>query len=638
MKLIIAKIGKNKTVGYAFSELYRCLRAMDSRLFIEGREYDTYDASKTGILWLGLDGSTEKSELDEISISINNGAGIITGSSERAVLIAAYRFLHELGCRWLFPGNDGEIIPKKTFTKEMLSVSLHERASSRHRGVCIEGSVGYEHVKNMIEWLPRVGMNAYFMQFQTPSYFFKRFYNAKNNPFFENADVNDDDISRIWSMLEEDIELRGLDYHATGHGWTCKPFGFESAGWGKFEGELSPEFSKYLAKVNGKREFWHDIPLNTNLCYSNSEVGYKMNASIVQYCKEHPSVNFLHFWLADDNNNHCECEECSKMPPSDFYVRILNDLDRRLSAEGMTTKIVCLIYVDLLWEPQYEKIENPDRFVLMFAPISRTYSKSFADVDLEKEVELSPYVRNKLVMPSSVEENLARLRSWQEDQLSGDSFDFDYHLMWDHYFDPGYYECARILHSDMANLGKIGLRGMISCQTQRASLPTGLPMYAMAKALWNKDSTFEEVSRDYFTSAFGEYADKVENYLSTLSTLFNAPYLRAELPSDPEGMRENCLKAKATVESFTNEYIIPHKDDNASWNKLYYHSSICLLYADTIIEYLCGDEEDRTHAKDKLNAHVNKMLPYIHESFDENTFNIGIELRLSKIIPEQKNN
>ena len=631
MRLIIAKIGENKTVGYACSELFRCLKSMDSHLFIESRRYDEFEPSIKDAIWVGIDGSVKKSELDEISISINNGAGIITGSSERAVLISVYRFLHELGCRWLFPGNDGEIIPKKTFTKEMFSVSLHERASSRHRGICIEGSVGYEHVKNMIEWLPRVGMNAYFMQFQTPSYFFKRFYNAKNNPFFENADVNDDDISRIWSMLEEDIELRGLDYHATGHGWTCKPFGFESAGWGKFEGELSPELSKYLAKVNGKREFWHDIPLNTNLCYSNSEVGDKMNASIVQYCKEHPAVNFLHFWLADDNNNHCECEECSKMPPSDFYVRILNDLDRRLSAEWITTKIVCLIYVDLLWEPQYEKIENPDRFVLMFAPISRTYSKSFADVDLEKEVELSPYVRNKLVMPSSVEENLARLKRWQKDQLSGDSFDFDYHLMWDHYLDPGYYECARILHSDMANLGKIGLRGMISCQTQRVSFPTGLPLYAMASALWNKNSTFKDVCNEYFTSAFGKDAYAVEEYLSTLSVLFDPKFMRKESTKTPEQMRESVLKAKTLIKQFVKEYINPNKNENASWLKLYYHADIASLYADSIIAYLSGDEAEKEKAKLALCSYVNDALPVIHESFDENTFNRLFQFYLPRI-------
>jgi hypothetical protein len=36
-----------------------------------------------------------------------------------------------------------------------------------------------------------------------------------------------------------------------------------------------------------------------------------------------------------------------------------------------------LVYVDLLWEPLQENIRNPERFILMFAPITRTYSQAF---------------------------------------------------------------------------------------------------------------------------------------------------------------------------------------------------------------------------------------------------------------------
>ena len=46
-------------------------------------------------------------------IDVKNGAGVITGANNRAVLIAVYRFLRELGCRWLRPGAENEVIPKK---------------------------------------------------------------------------------------------------------------------------------------------------------------------------------------------------------------------------------------------------------------------------------------------------------------------------------------------------------------------------------------------------------------------------------------------------------------------------------------------------------------------------------------------
>ena len=98
---------------------------------------------------------------------------------------------------------------------------------------------------------------------------------------------------------------------------------------------------------------------------------------MVEYCKNHPSVDYLHFWLADEALNQCECEKCAEKRPSDYYVDMLNMLDEKLSLAGIDTKIVFLIYVDLLFAPEKEKIKNPDRFTLMFAPINRWYSEFY---------------------------------------------------------------------------------------------------------------------------------------------------------------------------------------------------------------------------------------------------------------------
>ena len=105
----------------------------------------------------------------------------------------------------------------------------------------------------------------------------------------------------------------------------------------------------------------------------------------------------MHFWLADGSNNHCECELCRDTRPSDFYVQMLNELDEMLTARGLKTRIVFLIYVDLLWPPEQEKIANPDRFILMFAPITRTYSEPSRWTGTLPE--LPPFERNKLDVP-----------------------------------------------------------------------------------------------------------------------------------------------------------------------------------------------------------------------------------------------
>ena len=167
MKLILAKIGKQQTVTFAFDELKKYLKKMDPELFLDCRRYDRLDPALSGVIWVGLDGSVERSDRDRVVLKVKDGAGIITGSGERAVLLAVYRFLTELGCRFLHPGAEGEVIPSKDLEKEDLNVELDETASYRHRSVCIEGAVGHEHVYNMIDWLPKVGMNGYFIQFTT---------------------------------------------------------------------------------------------------------------------------------------------------------------------------------------------------------------------------------------------------------------------------------------------------------------------------------------------------------------------------------------------------------------------------------------------------------------------------------------
>ncbi len=617
--LKIGRIGYDKTVDFACKELIRLFRSMDSSCFFQEYVYDSFDENANDTLWVGLNGSVEPSDNDEILIDIKDGSGIITASNVRSVLIAVYRAAFELGCRFPRPGSDSEIIPKRSLKKENVNIYVSERASSRHRGVCIEGAVSCEHVQNMIDWLPKVGMNSYFIQFHTPSAFFKRFYNTES-PYIEKKPVNDEDVKRIRVRIEEEMVKRGLNYHAAGHGWTCEPFGINATNWEVYEGEISEETKNCFALVNGKRELWGGVALNTNLCYSNQTVRDRMTDAITDYCENHPAINYLHFWLADGANNHCECEECSKKLPADYYVILLNELDKKLRERGITTKIVCLIYLDLLWAPETEKIENPDRFVLMFAPITRTYTTAFADADMSEKITLAPYERNKLVMPWSVAENMARLSIWQNEQINKDSFDFDYHLIWDHYLDPGYYECSRILHTDMKNLDILGLEGMVSCQVQRAAFPTALPMYSMAKALWNKDSEFEDVAHEYFSAAFGDDCEIVGEYMKNLSKLFCPPFMRGERPIDADTFTAQCKEAKAFVNDFEEKYIKPKAPLYKEWKELEYHAEMCRLYADALIARLNGTEEEQEASIDALDKYAEKIESDVHVYFDYYTF------------------
>lgn len=607
MRFTIARIGSSKTISFAAQELKRLLSVMDANLIVDIRHYEEFEPTAKRVVWVGLDGSLAKSLDETVSINVADGAGVITGSNECAVLIGVYRFMFELGCRFIRPGADGEKIPKRTLSAECLNVSVFDKASYRHRSVCIEGCISYDHAYNMIDWLPKVGMSGYFTQFFTPAVFFqryyKRFYENPEDPDFRNK-LSDDDVDRMMVPLVEEISKRGLKYHAVGHGWTCVPFGIQASGWDAYTGEIPEETKEYFALINGKREIFEN-PLNTNLCYSNPIVQERITDAIAEYCKRHSEIDYLHFWLADGTNNHCECENCQKKLPSDFYVDMLNILDQKLTDAKIKTKIVCLIYVDLLWAPKESKIKNPDRFVLMFAPITRTYSKSLNDFDKTLHVELAPYKRNENKMPDSVAENVLRLKKWQDAHLADDSFDFDYHLMWDHHFDPGYYNVAKTLHKDMCELDLIGLNGMVSCQLQRTAFPTALPLYAMAKGLWNKESNFEDVAEEYFAAAFNEDGEKVHKYLAKVSELFDPVFLR-ESHGDNAAAVKKLIDVKALINEFAKKEINCKAEASVDWKYLKLHGEMAILFADALIAQLSGDSDRSDSIKKAFDEMVDR--------------------------------
>ncbi len=515
MKVIALR--EEPTIRFAAEELKKYLDKMlvpESEAVIQLGLFEDFDVLKADSLkWLS--DVPDKDYDDAVYISVKSGRGIIAGINPRSVLLAVYRFLSDSGCRWLRPGRDGEYIPRVSL--EDLSSETAEKPSYRHRGICIEGANSYENIKNIIDWAPKLGFNSYFFQFREAFTFFNRWYSHENNPLKEPEPFTVEDARRYVAMGAKGLEKRGMLHHAVGHGWTCEPFGIPGLEWKAEETEISDDIRIMLAEVNGKRELWHGVALNTNLCYSNEKARKTVTEAIADYLTEHPEVDVLHFWLADGTNNQCECENCSQTRPSDYYVMMLNELDELLTKREIERKIVFLIYVDLLWPPERERIKNPDRFIMMFAPISRTYNSAF---DTKNPIPpLPPYIRNKCTFPTSVEGNLAFLKAWQE-LFQGDSFDFDYHFMWAHFRDPGYYNIADILHKDIQNLVNIGLNGFISCQTQRAFFPTGLGMYTMGKTLWNRDLDFDSIKEEYFSAAYGKDGSLVSEYLRKLSVLF----------------------------------------------------------------------------------------------------------------------
>lgn len=628
----INTLGTDRTTLLAANELAHYLVKMDAS--IEVCMVDEPVQSNSNCISVGcsalfeqlLPSVNDKALDDAIYINVKNAAGIITGTNPRSVLIAVYRYLKELGCAFIRPGKDNEIIPACNPADRPVLVS--EAASYRYREVCIEGAVSYEHVSDMIDWIPKVAMNGYYTQFVKPYGFFRVWYGHEANPYMPDESKTDEELAEIVAKLEVEIAERSLIYSAVGHSWSCECLGVDGSYWKK-EAPPSEEIRKYLAMCNGERNWYGEVPVNTNLCYSNPDVQELMTDYMVKYAQEHPAVTNLVFWLADDEGNYCQCEECKKGTFVDFYVQMINLLDKKLTDLGMDTKIVFLLTHNI---PAFEKINNKDRVIMMLAPIFRDFSEVYPEtvgdeynIDLPVFTESDSAIFAEFFKP--MKNNIALLKKWQN-EFNGDIEVYDYLLIWFHFMDPGYMFCAETIAKDIKNLQASGINGISSCQGQRVFFPTGLPMVTMAETLWNRNAEFEKIRDDYLTSAFGKDGKK----LGTLLEAIGKPEI-TRIMTSAEALDWNKTKGDETIELIKQSYdpinelealIQQNVNDTShpsavmqSWKYLEFYPKYARLYMDVwIASFGEANIEKTRQVAVKLVEYVNRNEKFLHRVLD----------------------
>ena len=487
-------------------------------------------------------------ELDDAyEVEVGPESAMIAGQNERSVVLGVYAYLREIGCGFLKPGAEYEIIPELD-KKEAFYASLLKRASMRHRGLCIEGADSIENILETIDWLPKVGYNSFFLQFKYPHEFMRRWYSHVNNETLGGENWTLEKSIAADKIFDEAMKDRGILQHRVGHGWTGEVLGSNEMGWGLGE-EIAPELMEMVASIGGKKELVMGRPTFTNLCYTRQDSIDRFAAKVLDYARTHQDVDYVHVWLADLPNHVCECENCRKSILTDQYIVLLNEIDRRLTAENLSTRIVFLLYQELCYPPEKETLNNPDRFVLMFAPISRTFLKSYKDAG--ELSEIPPYVPNHMVMPHAMEDYLAYLKGWQE-KVSCDSFVYDYHLGKAHYGDAGYVHLSRIIAEDLKTNKALGLNGFNSCQELRAGFPNALPNYVMGRIGFDTDLDFDEIAANYYWAAYGERWAEILNYLSKLSDLYEIDYFVGYRDAADASMEERFERAALLGEAFSN--------------------------------------------------------------------------------------
>ena len=642
--LFINKISSQGVIDFAAEELKKYLRMMmpDCDIKIEYNPSAT-DGFRLGLMQsFGLDVSdAECTELDDILyIDTDKTGGIIAGDNPRSVLLSVYEYLRRNGCRWLMPGHDGELIP----LGDISPVKYRFKPSCRYRGLCNEGAEFQRCMTDIIDFLPKVGMNIFMIEFKTPvayyDWYYNHLYNDKNRP---PEPISPSTVLQWKRMCECEMDKRGLQFHDIGHGFTIDPFGIDSnMAWYKVDEDKLPEDSKqYMAKIGGKRGFFRGQPINTNFCMSNENARTRVVKYVADYAQNHTNIDYLHVWLADAANNHCECERCQEHTPSDFYMILMNELDRELTRRNLKTRIVFIVYLDTTWPPLEYRIENPKRFSLLLAPISRSYTYTLDG----KPRTLTPYVRNKLRLARDLDEYLAYFGEWKK-IFCGAALSYEYHF-WRHMaYDPSGTALARRLIEDVKAYKENGVNGVIQDGSQRAFFPSGFAFYAYARTLYDTSSTYDALAEEYFSAAFGENWRDFLSYLEALGDAFDQKYLEGERAANPEislYYNPEYIKNVDTVSKILEKgnslirshYNSENRIETVSVRLLEDHADLCRYLADILKHKCVGDDDGAMRAFDKFTEEFGAREARIESYYDHFIFAAAYH-RILRLHPTKK--
>ncbi|MBQ9088074.1 MAG: DUF4838 domain-containing protein [Lentisphaeria bacterium] len=396
------------------------------------------------------------------------------------VSMAVYYYLEKLGCRYLWPGKLGKIIPKKPtlFTPELNfdAAPLLGVRRIRHGGKLGErGMLG----------LKRCGITD-----------FKAVTKARSAVYL---DAKDNANFYEWHGIGGSLP------YSWGH-----TFGSYYTRYGK----TNPDF--FALQPDGTRsQAAH--PDRSRLCMSNEKLIKTVAANLISAFKKKPKMQALSVCLNDGGRaRFCMCKDCRKLDPENAAVNRLS-----FNIKGIPTAVK---YVHLT-----------DRVIHFSNRIAEEVNKVLPGKKVTVYVYSCYSAPPVKVKPSPSLVLLSTAMNYTTDDARNSALktiaslgEFGNELLWrpnalrgfGNILAPQNY--ARRMFEDTELLKANNLRGTdFDCNEQHWSCK-GLVYYALSKALWNPDRlSYDAIVDDYCRAGFGKAAPHVKEYYTKLEKIFD---------------------------------------------------------------------------------------------------------------------
>lgn len=203
----------------------------------------------------------------------------IASPMERGVLYGVYALLKMLGCYFIFPKKEQEVVPQHDFftLEEMHTVY---NPLLEYRGMCL-----YQTMHSTLQ-----------ETLDTVDYMAKNNYNL----LLTSMERKDDTIGNCHGILYCEIEQellpalqeRGIEIDMSEHS-TDYFFPRE---------ELFQKHPEWFSLIEGKR-------ISGQICYSNKDAVEEYTKAFVRFAQQHDEFSFLGTWPLD-GGGYCQCEKC----------------------------------------------------------------------------------------------------------------------------------------------------------------------------------------------------------------------------------------------------------------------------------------------------------------------------------------
>lgn len=430
---------------------------------------------------------SKNEELNDTYIIVAKpNATMLLGSQQRGTLYSIYEFLETCGCRYFYPGPEGEIIPQVKKVEFPEGEQVFSPAFIQRE---IQVSPGNPFgLKAAVEWSVknRLNRNAHI----------NRMHFQKMLPKSEWI------LWDVINMQEWQANVHNFDVIVP----TEKYF------------EPHPE---YFALYKGKR-----LPQDTknnitwkggNLCLTNPEVIKLCSDFAIDWFDKHPEGLVVPMWPMDGNIKWCECENCMK------YGGI-NDIK---GEQGSMTRRL-LVFVNEVARNVAKK--HPDKFILM--PSYHEYRIPAKDIKPENNVLVQlclhvDYVRS--IDKSSCPLTIERLKGMKEWSKSTNNIG-----VWEYYLlgneggwsngkwkpatgdEKAYLPVLYRTQDIFKFLHRNGVKWYFTQANNKYWPHNTLQYYLAARLLWNPEQDTKKLIDDYFEKMYGDAAPYVYKYFTTI--------------------------------------------------------------------------------------------------------------------------